>query len=149
VLARGPAGIAATLTARLLGLPTVGSYHTELAPTRGRARATRRSSCAPSSRWPAFYGSCDVVLSPSSSVDERLAGLGIATDRNRALGPRRRPRAVHADGGEPGPLRPGADQRPLRRRLTREKGADLLADAFLEGHRLRPAAAPRDRGRRP
>ena len=65
-------------------------------PTRGRARATRRSSCAPQLALAAFYGSCDVVLSPSSSVDERLAGARHRDRPDRALGPRRRPRAVHA-----------------------------------------------------
>ena len=86
----------------------------------------------------AFYGACDVVLSPSPASDRRLAELGIASEPDPALGARRRP----------GPLRPAASRRrDVRRgavnvlycgRLTKEKGVDLLADAFLEAHRRDP-----------
>ena len=43
------------------------------------------------------------------------------------------------DRREPGLLDPTRINVLYAGRLTREKGADLLADAFLEAHRLRPA----------
>ena len=139
VCSPGPAGIAAVLTGRLLGLPTVGSYHTELAAyaraRSGDAALEARTQLA----LAAFYGACDVVLSPSTSVDEGLTGLGIGADRIA-----RWDRGVDTARFSPGHRLPGLYD-PARinvlyaGRLTREKGVDLLADAFLEGHRLRRA----------
>ena len=94
----GPAGIGAWLLARVLELPVLGSYHTELAAYAGlrsgdaAARGARRAP-----PWPRFYGACDVVLSPSPASDERLApSSGIAAGPDRPLGPRRRPRALRS-----------------------------------------------------
>jgi glycosyltransferase involved in cell wall biosynthesis/predicted metal-dependent phosphoesterase TrpH len=135
----GPAGIAATLTARLLGLPTVGSYHTELAAYARARSGDEALELRTQLALAAFYGSCDVVLSPSGSVDERLAGLGIATDRiarwDRGVDLAR----FTPERREPGRYDPARINVLYAGRLTREKGADLLADAFLEGHRLRPS----------
>ena len=135
----GPAGIAAALTGRLLGLPTAGSYHTELAAyareRSGDAALELRTQLA----LAAFYGACDVVLSPSASVDERLAGLGIDTERVA-----RWDRGVDLSRFSPERRLPGLFD-PARinvlysGRLTREKGVGLLAEAFLEARRLRPA----------
>jgi glycosyltransferase involved in cell wall biosynthesis/predicted metal-dependent phosphoesterase TrpH len=135
----GPAGIAAALTARLLGLPTVGSYHTELAAYARARSGDEALELRTQLALAAFYGSCDVVLSPSGSVDARLAGLGIATDRiarwDRGVDLARFSPAQR----EPGRYDPARINVLYAGRLTREKGAGLLADAFLEGHRLRPA----------
>jgi glycosyltransferase involved in cell wall biosynthesis len=86
----------------------------------------------------AFYGRCDVVLSPALATDARLAELGVAPER---IG--RWDRGVDTTRFSPGKRDPG--RFPQDRitvlyagRLTREKGADLLADAFL-------AARARDR----
>ena len=76
----------------------------------------------------AFYGGCDVVLSPSAASDARLASLGIET--GRALGPRRRHRPLLAARCARA-SRTAACGVLYAGRLTREKGADLLADAFL------------------
>ena len=77
-----------------------------------------------------FYGACDVVLSPSPASDERLE-----TDRRRArhdrpLGPRRRPRAVRPGAARPERCCPGEVNVLYAGRMTKEKGVELLADAF-------------------
>jgi glycosyltransferase involved in cell wall biosynthesis len=135
----GPAGIAAALTGRLLGLPTAGSYHTELAAYAGLRSGDGGLQLRTDLALAAFYGQCDVVLSPSRSTDERLGALGIEAqkiarwDRGVDLArfsPARR---------EPGLLDPARINVLYSGRLTREKGVELLADSFLEAHRLRPA----------
>ena len=145
----GPAGIAAALTGRLLGLPTVGSYHTELAAyaraRSGDAALELRTQLA----LAAFYGSCDVVLSPSSSVDERLGGLGIPTERiarwDRGVDLAR----FSPERRVPGLLRPGAHQRPLRRPADAREGRRPARRRVPGGPPAAPRAAARDRGRRP
>jgi glycosyltransferase involved in cell wall biosynthesis/predicted metal-dependent phosphoesterase TrpH len=137
VCSPGPAGIGAWLIARVLELPRVGSYHTELA-----AYAALRSGHAeiePLVNWglSMFYGACDVVLSPSRASDERLGELGIPPERIH-----RWDRGVDLNRFDPA----HRDEQLLRGeinllyagRLSSEKGVDLLADAFLEAHRRDP-----------
>jgi len=126
----GPAGIVAALVARIMDLPLVGSYHTELtaytALRSGRDDLTALARGAVS----LFYGGCDVVLSPSATSDTVLEGMGIPAER---IG--RWDRGV--DLSRFGPERrranafPGAFNVLYSGRLTTEKGADLLADAFV------------------
>ena len=100
----------------------------------------------------AFYGACDVVLSPSAAADARSRRSGCAR-AGAALGPRRghvalptrpaRLRAARRHGARSTVLYSG--------RITTEKGIELLADAFLLRARMRargcgccwPAVAPR------
>jgi glycosyltransferase involved in cell wall biosynthesis/predicted metal-dependent phosphoesterase TrpH len=137
VCSPGPAGIAAWLLARVMDLPRVGSYHTELAAY--AALRTGQPHVEALAGWALgrFYGACDVVLSPSPASDRRLAELGIDSGRiarwDRGVDLRRfdpahrRPR-----------LLPGAVNVLYAGRLSKEKGVDLLADAFLEAHRRDP-----------
>jgi glycosyltransferase involved in cell wall biosynthesis/predicted metal-dependent phosphoesterase TrpH len=126
----GPAGVAAALVARVVGVPLVGSYHTELAAYAGLRSADPRLESLANVALAAFYGQCDVILSPSPESDAALAALGVPADR---LG--RWDRGV--DTGRFRPtlrdprLLPGELSVLYAGRLTREKGADLLADAFL------------------
>ena len=137
VCSPGPAGIAAWLLARVLELPCVGSYHTEL----GAYAALRTGQ--PQFEAPAnlalgrFYRACDVVLSPSPASDQRLAELGIDSDQirrwDRGVDLRRFDPALREDA-----LLPGEVTVLYAGRLSREKGVELLADAFLEAHRRDP-----------
>jgi len=135
----GPAGIAAALTARLLGLPVVGSYHTELA-TYARVRAHDPSiELMMRVGLAAFYGQCGSVLSPSAAADASLAELGIPAER---IG--RWDRGVDLHRFSPAlRTRVRADEEDqlvilYAGRLTREKGIDLLADAFLRAREHDP-----------
>jgi glycosyltransferase involved in cell wall biosynthesis len=85
-----------------------------------------------------FYGQCSVVLSPSEASDGVLAELGIAAERigrwdrgvdTERFGPHRRV-----------PGRFGEDRIAVlyAGRLTQEKGADLLVDAFLAARERDP-----------
>ncbi len=130
VVAPGPAGIEAALLARVLELPLLGSYHTELAAYAGLRSGRRQLETLAAIALGRFYGQCDVVLSPSPASDERLRSLGIDAGRigrwDRGVdlerfGPQLRIEGLLA--GEVNVLYAG--------RLTQEKGVDLLADAFL------------------
>ncbi len=129
----GPAGIGAWLLARVLDLPVIGSYHTELAAYAGLRSGAAQLEAIAGAALGAFYGACDVVLSPSPASDQRLAELGIASTRvarwERGVDLDRfdpRQRDAEMFGGRFNVLYCG--------RLTREKGVDLLADAFLHAH---------------
>ena len=102
VLAPGPPGSARWLLARVLELP----LRRQLPHRAGRLRRAAQRPGRSSRRWRrsrcgTFYGACDVVLSPSPASDERLRRARDRRRADRALGPRRRPRA----------LRPGAARR--------------------------------------
>ncbi|HWI70543.1 MAG TPA: glycosyltransferase, partial [Baekduia sp.] len=77
----GPAGVAALLTARVMDLPVLGSYHTELAAYAGLRSADPMLEAFAQGAMSMFYGQCEVVLSPSEASDEVLNGLGISPER--------------------------------------------------------------------
>jgi glycosyltransferase involved in cell wall biosynthesis/predicted metal-dependent phosphoesterase TrpH len=137
----GPAGVAALLTARVMDLPVLGSYHTELAAYAGLRSADPALEAVAQGAMSMFYSQCSVVLSPSEASDAVLGTLGIAAERvgrwDRGVdiarfSPDRRnsvpPTPAFGDGINV--LYAG--------RLTREKGADLLADAFLAARERDP-----------
>ncbi len=143
----GPAGIAAALMARLLGLPVVGSYHTELAAYARVRAADPRVEAAMGAVLAAFYGQCGTVLSPSRAADRSLAQLGIPADRigrwDRGVDLQRFSPALRDRPREPGrdPRDPRGDRELVvlyAGRLTREKGVELLADAFLRARERDP-----------
>jgi glycosyltransferase involved in cell wall biosynthesis len=133
----GPAGAAAAVLGRVMDLPLVGSYHTELAAYTALRTSDPALEAAATMAMAAFYGACDVVLSPSEASDGVLRGLGIAPERigrwDRGVDVERfRPalRDRHALPGEVSLLYAG--------RLTKEKGVELLADAFLAARERDP-----------
>ncbi len=133
----GPAGVGAALLARIMGLPTVGSYHTELGAYTRLRSSDPRLEAGMRMALSAFYGHCNVVLSPSSASDESLVEIGI---EERRIG--RWDRGVDLTRFSPRKRVPGLLPGELNvlyvGRQTKEKGADLLADAFLEAHRRDP-----------
>ena len=138
VCAPGPAGVAATLTGRMLGLPLAGSYHTELTAYAQLRSGDPRVVLGMQLALGAFYGQCGIVLSPSATADATLGELGVEPER---IG--RWDRGV--DVARFSPARRHPDRFPDDRvsvlyagRLTREKGADLLADAFLAARAREP-----------
>ena len=127
----GPAGIGAWLLARVLELPVLGSYHTELAAYAGLRTGMAHLEALAAMALGTFYGACDIVLSPSPASDDRLRALGIDADR---IG--RWDRGVDLARFDPALRTP--DLLPedsinvlYAGRLTKEKGVELLADAFL------------------
>jgi glycosyltransferase involved in cell wall biosynthesis len=133
----GPAGVAAWLLARVLDMPRVGSYHTELAAYADLRSGQSGVGAFVDAMLGAFYGEFDVVLSPSSASDERLGELGIDRRRikrwGRGVDLRRFAPSRRADG-----LLPGEVTVLYAGRLSKEKGVDLLADAFLAARRRDP-----------
>ena len=133
----GPSGVAAALIARMMDLPILGSYHTELAAYAGLRTADPKLELYARMAMAAFYGQCRHVLTPSPQSDQVLRQMGIAEekigrwDRGVDLGrfdPALRVEGLFGDGFNI--LYAG--------RLTREKGADLLADAFLKARERDP-----------
>lgn len=127
----GPIGLVAMHLARALGLPMVGTFHTDLAAytqilSGSKALGTLMRRFL---RWP--YGRCDRVLVPSEATRQLLIGdrgiadrIGIWTrgvDTN-AFSPARRSAALRAAWGvsheRPAVLYVG--------RVSREKGLDAL-----------------------
>jgi glycosyltransferase involved in cell wall biosynthesis/predicted metal-dependent phosphoesterase TrpH len=133
----GPAGIGASLLARVLGLPVLGSYHTELAAYARLRSGHQHLEMLMNAALSKFYGGCEVVLSPSPASDARLIELGIERGR---IG--RWDRGVDVGRFDPGLRTPGLLGDTVNvlyaGRLTREKGVDLLADAFLTARRRDP-----------
>jgi glycosyltransferase involved in cell wall biosynthesis/predicted metal-dependent phosphoesterase TrpH len=138
VCSPGPTGIAAVLTARILELPLAGSYHTELATYAGLRSGDRALELGVEAALGAFYGACDVVLSPSAASDARVVELGVAADRIR-----RWDRGVDIERFDPGKRDPDRFDRDrvnvlYAGRQTVEKGVDLLVESFLAARERDP-----------
>jgi glycosyltransferase involved in cell wall biosynthesis len=118
----------------------LGSYHTELAVYAGLRTADPKLEFIARAAIAAFYGQCNVVLSPSPASDEVLRGMGIEANQ---IG--RWDRGVDVDRFSPAKRDPALLGAAPERvnvlyagRLTKEKGADLLADAFLAARERDP-----------
>jgi glycosyltransferase involved in cell wall biosynthesis/predicted metal-dependent phosphoesterase TrpH len=137
VVSPGPAGAAAWVVAKLLELPLLGSYHTELAAYAGLRSGQAHMELIANFALSKFYGACDVVLSPSAASDLRLEELGIESGRigrwDRGVDLERFDPSLRREG-----LLPGEINVLYVGRLTKEKGVDLLADAFLAARRDDP-----------
>jgi glycosyltransferase involved in cell wall biosynthesis/predicted metal-dependent phosphoesterase TrpH len=133
----GPAGVAAALIARIMGLPLIGSYHTELGVYAGLRSGDARLRAGMDAALAALYGLCETVLSPSDSADDSLRALGVPAERigrwDRGVDVSRFGPAL----GDP-ELLPGELTVLYAGRLTSEKGVDLLADAFLRARERDP-----------
>jgi glycosyltransferase involved in cell wall biosynthesis/predicted metal-dependent phosphoesterase TrpH len=148
VCSPGPAGVAGALLARALGLPLIGSYHTELTAYADLRSGRPELAGAPALAVGTFYRACDVVLSPSAASDRALAEIGMPAERVM-----RWDRGVDTSRFDPSLRDPGLfdshrlapDALPgdtinvmYSGRITREKGADLLAEAFVSARTREP-----------
>ncbi len=137
VCSPGPAGIAGALLARALRLPLIGSYHTELTVYAGLRSDEMSITAAMALAVGTFYRACDLVMSPSPAADEELAAIGIAPERVL-----RWDRGVDTARFDPSladpSLLPGEVNVLYAGRIAREKGADLLAEAFLRAFERDP-----------
>jgi len=135
--APGPAGVTAGLIARIMDLPVLGSWHTELGAYAGLRSASPELQRGVDAALLLFYRQCRRVLSPSPASDESLAKLGV----ERAL-IGRWGRGVDTSRFDPrlrDPDRyPGEIKVLYSGRLTKEKGADLLVESFLRAYATDP-----------
>jgi glycosyltransferase involved in cell wall biosynthesis len=133
----GPSGAAAAVIARTMGVPVLGSYHTELAAYAGLRSQDPGLELAARMAIGAFYGQCRRVLSPSPASDDVLHDMGVPAERigrwDRGVDLHRFSPERRVEG-----LLPGEITVLYAGRLTREKGADLLADAFLAARERDP-----------
>ncbi len=169
VCSPGPTGIAGALLGRALGLPLIGSYHTELTAYAQLRSGRRPVAQAMELAVATFYNACDLVLSPSPASDEALASIGMSMEKvlrwdrgvdTSRFDPALREEALraswasgtnasaqHAPSREHASDGHGADdtagtEGPINvlyaGRITHEKGADLLAGAFLAARERDP-----------
>ena len=137
VTAPGPAGVLATLLARIMELPVLGSWHTELGAYAGLRSASADLEKGADLALSLFYRQCARVLSPSPASDGSLTRLGIERE---AIG--RWGRGVDTSRFDPA-LRdadsyPGEIKVLYVGRQTKEKGVELLADSFIRAHDVDP-----------
>jgi glycosyltransferase involved in cell wall biosynthesis len=133
----GPCCIAAGLIARVMGVPIVGSHHTDF--TSYAAMRTGDPALAQGVTFALgiLFRACTRVLSPGPSADRTLTELGVDTQR---IGRWRR--GVDTERFSPGKRDPSGLPGMMRvlyaGRLTKEKGVDLLAESFLRARRHDP-----------
>src|SRR5262249_38847445 len=138
----GPMGLAGLIAARMLGLPVIAQYHTEVPDYAARLTGLPfvKALVEPFVAW--FYHQAELCLAPSQTVVDRLTGFGIERIVRVPRGvdlalfdPARRAReslAAHGIADGPVALYVG--------RLSREKNLDVLRAAWSEVHARRPDA---------
>ncbi|MDO9409536.1 glycosyltransferase [Patulibacter sp.] len=143
----GPAGIVAGALAKMLDIPVLASYHTELGSYTGLRSADPRLQTYADLVLAVFYGQADVVVTPSPQSDEAVRQLGVAAD---AVG--RWDRGVDVERFRPTRRSDetavrvlGAAPNETTRvnvlyagRQSAEKGVDLLCDTFLRARARDP-----------
>lgn len=141
----GPMGLAGLLIARILGLPFVASYHTELARYAMDLTGDRIAAEITRAAVGWFYGQAERVYVPSRSAAAGLADQGVPGTRLHLM----------TRGADTHLFSPERRSRAMRRRLagddativmyvgriSREKGLGLLADAFRAAAKTRPDLA--------
>ncbi|MEW6581348.1 MAG: glycosyltransferase [Actinomycetota bacterium] len=141
----GPMGLAGLLVARVLGLPFVATYHTELARYAMDLTGDRIAAEITRAAVGWFYSQAQRVFVPSRAAAAGLADQGIPRERLSLL----------TRGADTLLFSPERRSRSTRRRLagddatillyvgriSREKGLGLLADAFRALSATRPDLA--------
>ncbi len=140
----GPAGFAALAAARILGLPVIGQYHTDVPEYAVRLTGDQTVGNLVKMIVGWFYRAMDRTLVPSEHVAHLVRDMGVDADRIHRI-PRgidldlfqrasRDEHAFHEYGlnGEPKVLYVG--------RVSKEKGLDHLAAGFRALSREMPSA---------
>ena len=135
----GPIGLAASVLARALDLPLIGTYHTDV-PRLGyflTGDHLLEEVLWNYMRW--FYRSCEAVFTPSRGVERELAARGLAVRFEpldqavdaEAFSPERRDAGLHHELGGEGHVILWVG------RVSAEKNLELLATAYaaLREHR--------------
>jgi glycosyltransferase involved in cell wall biosynthesis len=165
VCSPGPVGVAGALLARALGLPLIGSYHTELTAYAKLRSQSEGLADAMAIAVATFYNACDLVLSPSQASDEGLASIGMETEKilrwDRGVDTARFDPALRSEelrgiwreglacsrsslASRKGDAAVANDRAcpPVfvlyAGRITREKGAELLVNAFMRARARDP-----------
>lgn len=140
----GPMGVAGLIAARMLGLPLIAQYHTEVAHYAAAMTGMPMIGALvePFVGW--CYRQAELCLAPSRAVCERLIGLGVAGDRVVRI-----PRGVDLSLFDPAKR----DRSALARfelgsgpvalyvgRLSVEKNLDGLLAAWAAVYATRPTA---------
>jgi glycosyltransferase involved in cell wall biosynthesis/predicted metal-dependent phosphoesterase TrpH len=149
--APGPAGVTAALIARIMELPVLGSWHTELGAYTGLRSSSPELEKGADMALSMFYRQCGHVLSPSPASDDSLARLGVERDSIGRWGrgvdtsrfaPELRDQEWLRHKTGSASASPAADPRTIKvlyvGRQTKEKGVDLLADSFIRAHEADP-----------
>jgi glycosyltransferase involved in cell wall biosynthesis len=135
----GPVGIAGAMMGRALGVPLVGSHHTELVAYTSLRTGQRELAEAMAAVMRSFYNACELVLSPSPAADRALEDLDVPLGKlvrwERGVDTRRFSPTLRT----PGLLPEGSVNVLYSGRIEREKGIELLADAFLTARAQEPA----------
>ena len=135
--APGPAGVTAALIARVMDLPVLGSWHTELGAYAGLRSSSPELEKGMDMALSLFYRQCGRVLSPSPASDESLVRVGVERESIGRWG-----RGVDTSRFDPALREPDSYSDEIKvlyvGRLTREKGVDLLADSFIRAHEADP-----------
>lgn len=129
----GPLGLAGLAMAKVLRLPLVASYHTELADYAFALTQDPLLSELMHTGISRFYGAADLVLAPSHTAAQSVARLlGVTTDHVTVV-----PQGVDCDRFSPAHRVPGHfDQQTDERivlcvaRVSKEKSIDRLIEAF-------------------
>ncbi len=138
VCSPGPVGAAGALLARALGLPLIGSYHTELTAYAQLRSQRPELAGAMALAVGTLYKACEVVLSPSPASDATLVRMGVQEERivrwDRGVDTERFDPALR----DPGLMPPAKFNVMYSGRITREKGAELLADTVTRARVREP-----------
>jgi len=140
----GPMGLAGLIAGRMLGLPVLAQYHTEVAQYAAAMTGMPmiRGLVEPIVGW--CYKQADLCLAPSEAVAQRLLALGVPAERTCRI-----PRGVdlelfHPDKRDRATLaRYGIGDGPVALyvgRLSKEKNLDGLLAAWATVHAARPEA---------
>jgi glycosyltransferase involved in cell wall biosynthesis len=133
----GTVGLLGLLIARLMDIPVAGTYHTDIPQY---VRSLTNDEFLEQAAWSYmiwFYSQMEEVMVPSAGTREQLTARGLPVERMKPL-----PRWVDTDSYSPEMRHQGFwESRGIARgrivllyvgRVSREKGLEMLVDAFKE-----------------